>query len=198
MLSNIRRRMAFFNTGGEMGVRNYLIEGVSGTGKTTVCDALQRRGYHAVHGDRALAYQGDPDTGEPLDDAVRARHAGDAAFVHGHHIWDVDRVKALVADRGEPISFFCGGARNLHRFSDLFDAIFVLEIDIGTLNRRLAERPPDEWGARASERELVARLHATGEDVPRNAIRIDATAPIARVVDAILVHCGEDPQGAGL
>jgi hypothetical protein len=50
-----------------MGVRNYLIEGVSGTGKTTVAEELQRRGYHVIHGDRELAYVGDPDTGAPLD-----------------------------------------------------------------------------------------------------------------------------------
>jgi predicted ATPase len=30
-----------------MGMRNYLIEGVSGTGKTSVCKELQRRGYFA-------------------------------------------------------------------------------------------------------------------------------------------------------
>jgi predicted ATPase len=29
-----------------MGVKSYLIEGVSGTGKTAVCKELQRRGYH--------------------------------------------------------------------------------------------------------------------------------------------------------
>jgi hypothetical protein len=46
-----------------MGMRNYLIEGVSGTGKTSVCNELQRRGYHAINGDRELAYQGDPETG---------------------------------------------------------------------------------------------------------------------------------------
>ncbi len=43
------------STRAEMGVRNYLIEGVSGTGKTTVCDELRRRGYHAIHGDRELS-----------------------------------------------------------------------------------------------------------------------------------------------
>jgi len=32
-----------------MGVRNYLIEGVSGVGKTSVCKELQRRGYHAIN-----------------------------------------------------------------------------------------------------------------------------------------------------
>ena len=34
-----------------MGIRNYLIEGVSGTGKTSVCKELRRRGYHAINGD---------------------------------------------------------------------------------------------------------------------------------------------------
>ena len=88
---------------------------------------------------------------------------------------------------------FGGGSRNFDRFIDLFDGVFVLEVDLDTLNRRLAARPEDEWGdhvvedhGRASEREFIARLHATKEDIPKNAIIIDATAPIARVVDAIL------------
>jgi hypothetical protein len=47
-----------------MGKRNYLIEGVSGAGKTSVCQELRRRGYVAINGDRELAYQGDPTTGQ--------------------------------------------------------------------------------------------------------------------------------------
>ena len=163
-----------------MGVRNYLIEGVSGTGKTSVCDELLRRGLHAIHGDRELAYQGDPETGAPLDGSG-----------HQHHVWDVTRVRSLIADQGQPISFFCGGSRNFHRFIDLFDGVFVLEIDLDTLNRRLATRPQGEWGGKPAERELVRRLHATGEDTPKDAIRIDATAPLARVVDEILSRCGQ-------
>ena len=162
-----------------MGTKNYLIEGVSGTGKTTVCDELQRRGYHAIHGDRELAYQGDPETGEPLD-----------GLAHEHHIWDVDQVRALVADPGHAASFFCGGSRNFDRFIDLFDGVFVLEVDLDTLNRRLAARPEDEWGGRPSQREFIARLHATREDVPEHGVTIDATAPPARVVDAILGYAG--------
>ena len=49
-----------------MGVRNYLIEGVSCSGKTSVCRELQRRGYQAFNGDTDLAYQGDPETGGRL------------------------------------------------------------------------------------------------------------------------------------
>ena len=162
-----------------MGVKNYLIEGVSCTGKTSVCDELQRRGYHCIHGDRDLAYWGDPKTGEPLDSSA-----------HEHWIWDVDKVRALVADQSHAASFFCGGSRNFDRFIDLLDGVFVLEVDLDTLNRRLALRPEDEWGGPASDGESNARLqHATREGTPENAITIDATAPIARVVDAILGKC---------
>ncbi len=159
-----------------MGVKNYLIEGVSCAGKTSVCDELGRRGYHAIHGDRELAYLGDPKTGEPLDSSA-----------HEHWIWDVDKVRASVADQSYAASFFCGGSRNWDRFIDLFDEVFVLEIDLDTLNRRLAARPDDEWGVPASVGASNARIqHATKEDIPKNATIIDATAPIERVVDAIL------------
>ena len=47
-------------------------------------------------------------------------------------------------------------------------------------------RAPDDFGAAPSERELVLRLHATQEDVPATAVRIDATAPLGDVVDEIL------------
>jgi thymidylate kinase len=169
-----------------MGVRNYLIEGVSGTGKTAVCHELRRRGFAAINGDRELAYQGDPETGEPLTGVLG----------HEHHIWDVDRVRALVADRSDAATFFCGGSRNFARFIDLFDEVFVLEIDAATLRRRLDERPQGEWGAKPAERELVERLHRTKEDVPPNATVIDATAPLADVVDEILRLAGR-PGEAG-
>ena len=161
-----------------MGVKNYLVEGVSGTGKTSVCDELQRRGYHAIHGDRELAYRGDPETGEPTDGSA-----------HEQHIWDVAKVKALVANQDAAATFLCGGSRNLEKFIDLFDGVFVLEVDLDTLNRRLDERPDSEWGAgKPPNRELIWRSHQTKEDLPKNGISIDATASVAHVVDEILRH----------
>ncbi|MFI2650647.1 AAA family ATPase [Micromonospora fulviviridis] len=158
-------------------MRNYLIEGVSGTGKTSVCNELRRRGYQAVNGDRELAYQGDPESGEPTDGRG-----------HEHHIWRVDEVRALVANHDEPVTFFCGGSRNFPKFIDLFDEVFVLEVDLDTLTRRLDGRPEDEWGGRPAERELVVRLHRTKEDIATSGTVIDATAPLASVVDEILRH----------
>jgi broad-specificity NMP kinase len=169
-----------------MGRRNYLIEGVSGTGKTSVCEELQRRGYHAIHGDRELAYQGDPATGAAVE-----------GHTQEHHIWHVEKVEALVANQDAAGTFFCGGSRNLSRFIGLFDAVFVLIVDLDTLNRRLDERnnDKDEWHPTQAERELIERLHQTRQGTP-NGISIDATAPVERVVDEILKAIALNHRGS--
>ena len=161
-----------------MGIKNYAIDGVSCAGKTTVCDELQRRGYHAIHGDRELAYWGNLKTGEPVDGSADEQRTW---------MWNLEKVSALVADQTHAATFFCGGSRNADRFIDVWDGVFVLEIDLDTLNRRLAARPADAWGGTAQEGESFARFqHATKEGLPTNAISIDATAPLSRIVDIIL------------
>lgn len=176
-----------------MGVRNFLIEGVSGAGKTAVGDELQRRGYHVIHGDRELAYRGDPETGLP---ATPPTDPPTAAWLSEHWIWDIGKVRAHIADPTAPITFFCGGCRNLQTFVDLLDGVFILEVDRETMIRRIDERvarDPTEFGKTADERDLIARLFATRQDVPKVGTRVDATAPIARVVDEILARCGLAP-----
>jgi thymidylate kinase len=157
-----------------MGRINFLVEGVSCAGKSTVCKELQRRGYQAVDGDTELAYQGDPETGAPTDGRA-----------HEHHIWHTGSLTALVANRDEAVTFFCGGSRNFPSFIHLFDGVFVLTVDQDTLLQRLTDRPLDEFGADPAERDLVIRLHRTGEDTPKG-IPIDATQPVTRVVDEIV------------
>ena len=158
-----------------MGIRNYLIDGGSGTGKTTVCDELQRRGYQAVHGDRALR-------GAP----------GVAASGSDRHLpptWDVAKVKALLTDQDEPATFLCGGCSNSAEFIDLLDGVFVLEVDdLDTVMRRIDERvlvDPSDWGGRPEEREIITRLHHTKEGIAPGCA-IDASAPLEFVVDEIL------------
>ena len=169
-----------------MGRRNYLISGVSGAGKTAVCAELRRRGYQAIDGDNELAYQGDPDTGLPTHGL---RHEHSATFISEHHIWDVEKVKALVANQEEAVTFFCGGSRNFSQFIAVFDGVFVLEVDLDTSLRRIDERvtlDPTDWGGTPEEREITVRMYHSKEALPQNGAFIDATAPLARVVDEIL------------
>ena len=159
-----------------MGIKNYLIDGGSGTGQTTVCDELQRRGYQAIHGDRELRDK--PELGE-----------GRAAERHLPPRWDVAKVKALLASQDEAVTFFCGGCRNSSEFIDLLDGVFVLEVgDLATVMRRIDERvsvDPSDWGRRREERDIIMRLHHTKEGLAEGSA-VDATAPVQSVVDEIL------------
>jgi len=175
-----------------MGRRNYLIDGVSGAGKTAVATELQRRGYQAIHGDRELVYRGDPETGLPM-----APETGTptAIWMSEHQIWDVEKVKAYIANQDEAVTFFCGGSRNFSKFIDLLDGVFVLDVDLDTMNRRIDERvalDPTDFGGKPEERQLAVRLHRTKEDIPKNGITIDATRPLVQVVDEILTRTQVD------
>ncbi|TCC05871.1 AAA family ATPase [Kribbella soli] len=157
-----------------MAKRNYLVEGGSGTGKSSVCRELRKRGYTAVDGDNELAYQGDPETGDRTE-----------GFSHQNHIWDVAEVREIAASTTDEIAFFCGGSRNFTKFLDVFDKVIVLDVDTETLRRRLADREADDWGGNDEQKEFILRLHATKEDIPQGTV-IDTARPLDEVVDAIL------------
>jgi hypothetical protein len=109
----------------------------------------------------------------------------------------VDRVRALAADPTHPMTFFCGGARNAHKFIELFDAVFVLTLDADTLRARVAHRGDDEFGGKPLELALVLRMLESGEGLPADAIGIDSTRPVTAVVDDILARCGAVSAGRG-
>jgi len=131
--------------------------------------------------------RGDPTTGEKIE------HAGhdlptplSPQMIHEQHMWDVDTVRQLAANQDDDATFFCGGSRNFDQFIDVFDEVFILDVDVETLNQRLDNRDDDDWGKRQSEWDLILRLHATKEDVPNDGIVIDATQSLVSVVDDIL------------
>lgn len=155
-----------------------------------MAEELQRRSYHVIHGDRELKYRGDPKTGKPVIEPVHVNEMNKAIWQQEHLLWDIDKVKSIVADSSNEITFFCGGSRNYSKFIDLFDGVFVLEVDHpDILYQRLDERvarDPTDWGGKPEEKELVGRLFRTKEDILPKGLVIDATQPLSNVVDEIL------------
>ena len=161
-----------------MAKTNYLIEGLSGTGKSSVCDELARRGYPAIHTDRTWAYSADPTTGLP----------GGPAH---HDNWKWDKAKAIEAlESAVPdILFVCGSSRNRDDFLPFFGKVFNPKIDDDTMRCRLKERTNNEFGKKPEEVRLMLALNRRDEK-PAGAIDIDASNPLKNVVDEILGHCG--------
>jgi hypothetical protein len=149
-----------------MARRNYLVDGLSGTGKSSVYEELIRRGYHAISSDRAWAYFAGP---------VR----------HETFMWDEETAFAEL-ERSEPeMLFVCGSSRNRDRFLGSFTKVFNLTIDDDTMRRRLEKRTDDDWPIGEAGVELMLGLNRSGERPP-GAIDVDATRPLHEVVDELL------------
>lgn len=146
-----------------MARRNYLVEGLSGAGKSSVYDELIRRGYKAISTDRAWKYQADPD----------------------NSLWDRQKAVSELESPEPEVLFVCGSSRNRDRFLPYFTKIFNLRIDDDTMRRRLQERTNNEFGKRPEELELMLRLNQSDEK-PAGAIDVDATQPLDQVVDELL------------
>jgi hypothetical protein len=166
--------------------RNYLVEGLSGTGKSSVYEELIRRGFAAISTDRAWGFHADPDTGLP---------GGPAQF----DTWMWDRQTAIGdLESPEPdVLFVCGSSRNRDEFLPYFTKVFNLRIDDDTMRRRLRERIVTDFGKlppsrermwTPMEREEVERMLELNrsDDKPAGAIDVDATQPLDEVVDELL------------
>jgi gluconate kinase len=150
-----------------MARRNYLVEGLSGTGKSSVYEELIRRGYHAVSADRAWAYFAG---GEPQ---------------HDNWLWDEDKAVAELSGTEPEVLFACGSSRNRDRFLPYFTKVFNLRVDDDTLRHRLQARTERDWPLGREGVELMLELNRS-DTGPAGAIDVDATRPLEQVVDDLL------------
>lgn len=159
----------------------FQIDGISGTGKTTVAEELIRRGYNAIDSDEAFGYYGDPETGLPVEEKTQM-----------NWIWDLAKIKSLAKSSAGDTIFICGGAMNQDKVRDLFEKRFTLVIDDDTMRQRLLNRTNNEFGKHPEDlaRQLewnkgtVAYAKSIGSTI------IDATKPIEEVVGEILSATG--------
>ncbi len=149
-----------------MAKRNYLVEGLSGAGKSSVYEELIRRGYKAISTDRAWAYHADPDTALP-----------GGPIRHHTFIWDQQKAVSELQSPEPEVLFVCGSSRNRDRFLPYFTKIFNLRIDDDTMRRRLQERTDEDWPLGKEGVELMLTLNRSDEK-PAGAIDVDATQPL--------------------
>src|SRR5436309_15073045 len=157
-----------------MAKRNYLVEGLSGAGKSSVYEELIRRGYMAISTDRAWKFHADPATG---------LSGGPGRFDNA--VWDQQKAIRELESPEPDVLFVCGSSRNRDRFLPYFTKIFNLRIDDDTMRRRLQERTNNDFGKQPEEVELTLRLNRSDEK-PAGAKDVDATRPLDQVVDELL------------
>ena len=165
----------------------YLITGRGGSGKSTICNALQARGYPAYDGDSIphLSRWEDAHTGKP----VSVDTAGFIDYSRVSWNWNGTVLQDFLAQH-DPV-FLCGSASNQLTFHALFNKVFVLDIDEATHARRLRARESDYGKHPAMEQSLIARHQAFVQEAVRaGALAVNAAQPLDNTVDEILEYIG--------
>lgn len=117
----------------------YFVTGISGSGKSTVCEYLKLPDYEAYATDEdGLASWFDNVTGEEY--VQRTTSAERTPEFGQRYSWKMPRTRAaqLAADAVDRSIFLCGAVANEIEVWDLFAAVIALDIDTETLHKRLA------------------------------------------------------------
>lgn len=170
--------------------RAILVTGVSGSGKSTVCTELQRRGYTAydIEDRDGLFTMIDAETGEPFEEF----DPNDLAMVkRSEWICDPDALEALLEEsRVNETTFCCGTASNMGDIRPLFDDVILLTVGAEELRERLRARENNPFGKNPEVQDWVLSWKDGWEEelVEHGATMVDADRPVEDTVDAILEH----------
>jgi shikimate kinase len=168
-------------------VKRYRIAGMSGTGKSAVGIDLRNRGYHVIDTDDevGLSTWVHRETNQPV--AEPSEQPFPQAWLDEHiWVWNVAKLRELIADPTRDMIFFCGGAHNEEDCSHLFDHTFFLVLDDETLTARLQQREPQRWADGSPELQRVLEWNRTPWDPGDDVLLIDAARPIDLVAEDIL------------
>lgn len=142
-----------------------LVTGMSGTGKSTVVDALRARGIHAI----------DTDDGWCIDQP------------DGTLRWDEPRIGALLSDDEARELVLAGCEENMVGFLPRFDTVILLTAPVPVILERIASRSNNDFGKSEDERQRILGDIATVEPllVKIADVVIDTTMPLDDVVDRV-------------
>lgn len=162
-------------------MKKVLLTGMSGTGTSTVINALAARGYKAIDADYDefsgwVTVNDDSDTpGEPVEP-------------ERDWVWREDRIQKLLSEEDADLLFLGGCSPNMGEFLDQFDHIILLSAPADVISERLRTRANNPYGKDPEERARVLRLVETVEPLLRRAAdhEIDTTVPLDDVVAKVL------------
>lgn len=167
------------------------VTGTPGSGKSTVCEELKRRGCAAFDTDEdSIADFYDNVTGKAVGDHVPAEAR--TAEWRARHSWLARRevVEELIASSRAPLVFLCGvTANDVDELWDLFSLVIALIVrDRAVLAQRIADREDDGYGKHPDELASLMEWHKTAESdyAELGATLVDASQSVDDVVDAIL------------
>ncbi len=162
-------------------MKNILLTGMSGTGKSTVIHTLAAQGYKAIDAD----YEGFSKWVPVTDDADIA---GQPVEANRDWVWDEDRMEALLSAEGPDLLFIGGCSPNMGKFMHYFDHVILLSAPTAVISERLLARTNNPYGKTADELTRVLELVETVEPLLRKAAdyEINTNTELEKVIAQVL------------
>ncbi|HEX7633467.1 MAG TPA: AAA family ATPase [Candidatus Saccharimonadales bacterium] len=167
----------------------FLVTGLPGTGKSTVCTELKKRGYEAYDGDYDhLAKWYDAD-GQPIDESRERDRSMAFLQTHSRDI-AYEVVKQLAAGATSKAVFLCADPENEDELVSLFEKVFALLVNEDERQKRLTTRTNNNWGKLPHEIEYDLGVKPVALERYRkySYVILDASQPTHLVVDQILAQ----------
>src|SRR3989338_5354010 len=167
--------------------KSILITGVAGTGKSAVCDELNKLGYKAfgIEDINGLFIMVHKKTGKPFkdyddDDFEKVKQAD--------WICDKKKLQRLMRKNSNGIVFYNGTASNLDDLLPLFDKIFLLKVSQKVLRERLSTRTSNDFARTAEVQKWEFSWKTWWENhmKEKSAIVIDASRSLREVANDII------------
>ena len=162
------------------------ITGVPGSGKSAVEQGLEKLGYASYDADSiGAAYNIQNGAIVKIPPAEERTPEW-----FKEHQWRVqrERVEQLKQESKVKPVFLCGTASNEEDLWDLFDQVFVLDIDEQTLKHRILSRTDNDFGKNEHELEEILARHKESSrklSLPK-VTAIDASQPLDSVIQEVL------------
>ncbi|MFN8441934.1 MAG: AAA family ATPase [Caldilineaceae bacterium] len=162
-------------------MKRILITGMSGTGKSTVIEALTAQGYKAVDADC------DEFSHWVAVDAETSA-AGSPVEADRDWVWRTDRIQTLLATEDADVLFVSGCAPNMGQFLPQFDHVILLSAPADLVVERLASRTNNAYGKDPDQVARVLSLIESVEPLLRRVadMEIDTSLPLDEVVARVI------------
>lgn len=167
--------------------KRYYITGISGVGKSTIAQELNRRGIHAIDQDKREHGLCSWKHNETKEKAKFEYGIGKEFLEENDWYCDEEKLKKLL-DTFEETVFVCGYTCNQDEYLYLFDKVFLLHCSPETFLKRIDTRTNNNFGKHESEREYILSWYQEFEKdlVDKGAIAINSEAPVEVILEEIL------------
>ena len=123
--------------------KSVLVTGISGSGKTTVCAALQKLGHSSIDIEQVSGLYNlvNSETGKAV--------LGNMEQIDDNVDWVCNKVRIndLINLQQNSTTFYCGGMSNTEEVWGLFDKVNILSVSDKITRYRLSKRKNGEFGS---------------------------------------------------